>query len=230
MDRMTRELVVFAIVVAVSVALVRVTQVVSPSLYFTTATLFASRREIRVYALLFRLAIPVVAGVTVALLLSQNEVLVACFAGFSTWLLLIWPVVWNPSLIEQEPRWPLYGLLLLFWGAYTILPVAGVAAESFVVDLGARHDVDWTRVLLEGVSNVAFSVVVVGAGTWLLSRRLTFAEDRLDEPVEEDWVYEPTARERFEARSSLINAGLAAAIILLLTAILIRLRGGRPGS
>jgi hypothetical protein len=136
-----------------------------------------SRRDVGLHAVLFRLGLPVAVGAPVAPLTNRNGYVVAALAGGAIWFLLIWPVLWNPSLLPEARRGWIFALIFAFWGAYVALPPAGVALEKFVIAATGEHEIDWAATALQGVFGIALSSVVVGGLNRAARTRLSFAED-----------------------------------------------------
>jgi hypothetical protein len=101
---MTKDIALALVLAAVQVLTLRVSQYAVPGLYFTTSSLFERRSEVKIGAILFRLVIPLGAGILVPVLSSENEYAVAASSGAIAWFLVLWPIAWSPSLLLPHPR------------------------------------------------------------------------------------------------------------------------------
>jgi hypothetical protein len=187
----TREITLAAVLVVIQLLVLRVTQYAFPGLYFSSAMLFERRSEVTTGAILFRLAIPFGAGLVVPLISSQDERVVASAAGVIAWFLILWPIAWAPSVMlpTGSSRW-IWALLLGFWVAFGLLPLAGVAVTDVVLDLTRNHHIDWTAASVEGIiTSVPISGLMLAVGR-IATKRVSFRDD--PEPEEdnetEEWV------------------------------------------
>ena len=183
---MTQSIATLIALIALQLSVFKVAQQVLSDLYYSTSQLFDSRSEVKGAAILFRLSIPFFAGVLAALILARNEIPVAAGSGALTWFLIIWPIAWAPSLmLSHSKRWPIVLLLLGFWGAFALLPIAGVAATNMIVSAVQGKEIDWgLQFMLAAFTGIPISVTV-GAFGRLANRRVSFAEDS-EEEVEGD--------------------------------------------
>lgn len=232
---MTQQLVLALVLAGLQVLVIRVAQYALPQLYFTTSSLFERRSEVKAGAILFRLSIPLIAGMLVPLLISDNKRAVAAAAGAICWFLVLWPIVWAPSLLFPHAKaWPIVGLLLAFWAAYTLFPIAGVSITEIAQGVARNGDLKWGSLFLEAI----LTTIPISTATWLLSRlvdqRVTFADDDFlddevpDTEIEELDSYTPSLRERFESASAAVPEGLVS-LATLVVLLLIVLRGRRNG-
>jgi hypothetical protein len=182
---MTQSITTLAVLTALQLMVFFVAQRASSDLYFTTSSLFDRRSEVTYGAILFRLSIPFFAGAFAALILTKNEMPVAVGSGAIAWFLVLWPIVWAPSLmLPYAKRWPIVLLLLGFWGAFALLPTAGVVAARAVESLVQGEPIDWgLEYLLAVATSVPMSLAVMGLSR-ITRKRVSFADD-LEEEEEE---------------------------------------------
>jgi len=217
----TQQLTVGALLVFLQLLILRAAQHAVPSLYFTTSSLFDQRADVSGAALLFRLSLPLGAGVAAALALTDGEWEVAAAAGACAWFLVIWPIVWNPRLVEHAIEAPFVLLLAAFWVAFAILPLVGVALVGVVENVLGSPDSDWDgQYVWAVVTGVPIALMINVAGR-LARSRLSFADDPVDH-AEDDDEDEPRGwrarvdRDRFSELPPWAPWAVAAVSVLLL--------------
>ena len=156
----------------------RASQQAFPGLYFTTNSFFDRRADVSGKAVLFRLSIPLVSGAIAAFLAPNDALLVAGIAGAICWFLVIWPMIWNPKLINSHGFTPLFvTLLAAFWLAFAALPVAAAALVEIARDVfaGDAGEIE-TQYVWALVTGMSFGICLGGVN-WFAGKRLTFADD-----------------------------------------------------
>lgn len=218
------EIGIAALLAGALLLVLRVSQRAAPSLYFTTSSFFETRAEVRGRAILFRMALPALAGAAAALVAPDHEMAIASLAGGIGWFLAIWPVMWNPSLLPHPRRALIWLLLLAFWAAYALLPVAGVAVYELIEGVARNRRVDWT----EEIVKAAVTTLPISTVIWLTSRaansRVTFVDDLEEESAEvanEFEGYSPSILDRAQYSAAEIAAVASAATLLLVIGALV---------
>jgi len=214
---MTAELTVAAVLAILQVLVLRASQYAFPNLYFTSAWLFDRRSELTVGALIFRLAIPFSAGLLVPLMLSDNQKLIAGASGAVAWFLVLWPILWAPSvMLPSGWEWPLGVVLLAFWPAFCGLAIAGASVTEALQQLSADHHIDWgTEVSVAFVLVIPTTVCIAFLGR-IARARLSFRDDPYEPPEWEE--EEEDSDDSVAARLSALEPGQ---IVALATAALV---------
>lgn len=185
---MTAEVTTVVVLVLLQLLVLRVSQHAMPSLYFTTSSLFSRREDVAGKAVVFRLVIPLLAGAASSLLLGGYHADVAAIAGAAAWFLILWPIMWNPKIVDRPLHAGFLGVLFVFWAAYALLPVAGAAGATWLADTLDTSATEWkTQFAWSLPTGAVFSVL-----TWAITRawgaRVSFANDPAPRsiPVVED--------------------------------------------
>lgn len=206
----------------------KATQHATPRLYFATSSLFSSRDDVRGAAVLARLAIPFLAG-CIAHFLSDDSARAAAWAAGIAWFLAIWPVIWNPSLLERGWHPALIAVVLAFQCAFVALAVAGVTAAS-VIEAGLTGEAPVIQQQYAWAVATSLPLSAVAAGlSKLAGRRVTFADsfdaetkpDDLSETDDEsttaaewiDWLLEAPHISARRIPAALLLSGAIAVVI-----------------
>jgi hypothetical protein len=166
-----------ATLVAIQLVAIKAMQHRAPHLYFTTSALFSSRADVRGSAVLARLLVPFLAGALAYALSGDCAAGVAAVAGGVAWFLVIWPVVWNPRLLEQGWSWTLALVVALFQMAFVVLAVAG-AGITEAIARGVDGDTSelQSQYAWALLTSLPLSALAAGA-SWFAGRRISFADD-----------------------------------------------------
>lgn len=184
------------------VAVLWASQKALPEYYFASAQFFLTRGEFKWKAVLFRLAIPITAGLVVPLLPGVgNDSLVAVVSGFLAWFLILWPIAWAPRLMVPQlkgVRW-IVALWLGWWAFFTVLPLGGVAVMTWIRNVLNDPGASWWESELAGelLFVIPFGVIAFGF-TWIVNKRVPRLGDEQFE--EEDEWPESDDYERYNRR------------------------------
>ena len=131
--------------------------------------------------MLFRFSVPLGAGVAAALVLSDGAWAVAAAAGAFAWFLVIWPIVWNPRLVEHPIETPFVLLLAAFWVAFSVFPLVGVGVVQIVENVVGSRNSDWDAQYVWAVLTGVPIALLTSLVTRFARSRLSFADDPIDD-------------------------------------------------
>jgi hypothetical protein len=164
-----------------------------PEYYFSSAQFFVTRRDFRWKAVVFRLAIPLTAGLMVPVLPGvQNERAVAMAAGCFAWFLVLWPIAWAPKVmvppLPQRSVRLIVALWIAWWVFFTFLPLSGAALLLWIREVLSDPQAPWWETQLAGELLTVIPLTVAAIlVTRLVNKELPRLGDELFDE-EEQWL------------------------------------------